>query len=70
MAWKSTEDILETKYIDYPAEIKNKIIEKLRIRRVWQHSTNPQDKIKLNSSNREVKEMMHDLKLVRFLLNE
>jgi hypothetical protein len=44
-AWKSTlEEKMETKYPDFPDEIKDKIAQKRRLRRRWQFSRHPEDK--------------------------
>jgi hypothetical protein len=62
-AWKSTpEEKPKTKCPEYPGEIKGKITEKRRLRRVWQHSRQPEDKRRFHMAVRQLKDMIQKIK--------
>lgn len=51
---------------NYPINIKKKIAEKRRLRRIWQNSRNPRDKTNFNRSAQELKRMIKKVKDVWF----
>jgi hypothetical protein len=63
-AWKSTPtcSIKTSTHINYPMEVKQKIAEKRRLRRVWQNSRNQADKTNFNRASRQLKRLLYKLK--------
>lgn len=49
-------------YVNFPNEIKKKIAEKRRLRRIWQLSRNPIDKTNLNRASQELKRLIYNTK--------
>lgn len=62
-AWQSTPlERAKTRSATYPDEIRNKVIEKRRLRRVWQNTHHPHDKTRYNQCSRRLKEMIKNYK--------
>lgn len=62
-AWQSTpKEKQQTKQPDYPIEIRNKITEKRRLRRVWHRTRHPDDKHKFNEAARKLKDAIKAIK--------
>lgn len=62
-AWQSTpQDKPKTNYLEYPDEIKDKLAEKRRLRRIWQNRRYPEDKRRFNTATRELRRMIQKLK--------
>lgn len=62
-AWDATPDtshISNTKRI--PQNIRDKLAEKRRLRRIWQSTRAPRDKLKLNRATKEIKKLLMDSK--------
>jgi hypothetical protein len=58
-AWSATsDDKSQTKYLDYPWEVKDQIKEKRKLRRRWQKSRHPEDKRRYNEAARKLKEQI------------
>jgi hypothetical protein len=67
-AWSATpDDNPQTKYPEYPWEIKNQIKEKLKLRRRWQMSRDPKDKRRYNEAARKLKDPIKKIKEETFL---
>ena len=52
-----------------PLEIKEKVLEKRRLRRVWHQSWHKSDKTALNKAIKELKEMLDDITMKRYKIN-
>lgn len=64
-AWRSTpgDDAHTNENITtFPREVKEKVLEKRRLRRVWQTSRHPQDKTSFNRACKELKELIQNIK--------
>jgi hypothetical protein len=62
-AWNSTPNPDKTINIDECAPmIKQKILEKRNMRKLWQNTRSPQDKVKLNKAVKELKQLLKDEK--------
>ncbi|KAK2579951.1 hypothetical protein KPH14_007631 [Odynerus spinipes] len=63
-AWRSTPEMESKaeKETNYPKYVKDKIIEKRKVRRQWQLSRHPADKAKLNRITRALKTLLYNLK--------
>lgn len=62
-AWQSTpHEKQKTQNLEYPDEIKKKLAEKRRLRRISQYRRNPQDKHRFNAATRDLKNMIEKLK--------
>ncbi|KAI8435506.1 hypothetical protein MSG28_003803 [Choristoneura fumiferana] len=61
ITWTCTPETtyLQARHNPVPDEIREKIIEKRRLRRVWHTSRHPSDKRALNSAIKELKDMIH-----------
>lgn len=67
-AWQSTPNLQREipNQVNYPLEIKRKIAEKRRYRRIWQYTRNPRDKNILNTATQQLKRMLYRFKNERF----
>lgn len=62
-AWNSTEDKVETDSIQtIPDNIKKLIIEKRKLRKIWQQTRHPENKKKLNWASRNLKTQLDKIK--------
>lgn len=63
-AWKATIPLPKKppKEVNYPIQVKQKIAEKRRLRRVWQNSRNQIDKTNLNRAAQQLKRLLCNLK--------
>lgn len=64
-AWLSTPTQIQTykneTYYNLPLEVKIKVLEKRRLRRVWHNSRHPQDKTAFNKAAAELKQYLSDI---------